>query len=87
MTNDKEVVTEYVPVELDLSDLIGVYFANRPDNSELNINTSNILELKDIVLNSLEYQKAWYNWQGYAELLEGFVLEIQDTYGPKSANT
>lgn len=76
-----EVVTEYVPVAIDLTDVVEPVFKLRPDNSKLEINTSNILTVLDVTKNSLQYQKAWESWQLYAEALEKVILNIEDVYG------
>lgn len=75
-------VTEYVPMKLDLQDVIYPVIQMRPDNSQLKIKTEGeIQSVYDIVDNSLSYLKAWGAWQSYAETLEKTLQGIQDTYG------
>ena len=76
-----ETTTEYVPVAVDLTDVIEPVFALRPDNSTLEINESQIMTLLDVTKNSVQYQKAWEMWQTYAEMLEDVIIGIKETYG------
>jgi len=79
-TAKTEYVTEYVPLSVDLSGVIEPVLEKRPDNTVLDIHRGPVLELADVVNNSLQYQKAWEMWQNYAILLEKVVLEIEKTY-------
>jgi len=81
-TTKTEYITEYVPLEVDLSGIVEPVLAMRPDNTSLDIHTGPVLQLSDVVHNSLQYQSAWFSWQDYAELLEDVINEIQVEYGP-----
>ena len=78
-----ETITEYVPVEIDLTGVIEPVYELRPDNSQLQIITD-VQTTLDIVNNSIQYQKAWELWQLYAETLEQTIASIQEVYGPKA---
>ena len=69
-----------MPLSVDLSGVIEPVLEERPDNSVLDIHTGPVMELADVVNNSLQYQKAWEMWQNYATLLEQAILQIQNTY-------
>ena len=75
-------VTEYVPVEIDLTEAVAPVRLLRPDNSKMEIITD-VRTVTDIVTNSLAYQSAWEQWQTYAEALELVIEDIQEVYGPK----
>lgn len=77
-----ETITEYVPVEIDLSGVVDPVLQLRPDNSKLDIRLD-VQTTVDIVHNSVQYQNAWQNWQIYAEALEQVLEDIDDVYGPK----
>ena len=79
-TAKTEYVTEYVPLSVDLSGVIEPVLEKRPDNSVLDIHAGPVMELADVVNNSLQYQRAWEMWQNYATLLEQAILQIQNTY-------
>ena len=80
-----ETITEYVPVEIDLKDVVEPVFQLRPDNSKLDIHLA-VQTTVDIVHNSVQYQKAWQNWQIYAEALEQVIEDIDEVYGHKEEN-
>ena len=72
-----KVVTEYVPMEMDLTDVINPVLEQRPDNSSIIIN-----EKPDTLLavmeNSASYLYAWEMWQAYADSLEQTLTIVQE---------
>lgn len=72
-----KVVTEYVPMEMDLTDVINPVLEQRPDNSSIIIN-----EKPDTLLavmeNSASYMYAWEMWQAYADSLEQTLTIVQE---------
>lgn len=68
-----ETQVEYVPVELDIQDLIQPMLKMRPDDVKL-IDPPETLS--DIMSNSVSFQYAYETWKGYAEALENFYLSI-----------
>lgn len=71
--------TEYVPVYIDLTDVVDPVLRFRPDNSTYVIKTgSDVKTTFDIIDNSNQYLKAWEDWQHYATALEGTLIDIRD---------
>lgn len=71
--------TEYVPVYIDLTDVVDPVLRFRPDNSTYVIKTgSDIKTTFDIIDNSNQYLKAWEDWEHYATALEGTLMDIRD---------
>lgn len=80
---ETETIVEYVPVEIDLTDVVDPVLRLRPDNTQLQI-IEDVQTTLDIVSNSIQYQIAWERWQIYAEALEKVLNEVEEVYGPKS---
>lgn len=71
--------TEYVPVYIDLTDVVDPVLRFRPDNSTYVIKTGSDLKTTfDIIDNSNQYLKAWEDWEHYATALEGTLIDIRD---------
>ena len=71
--------TEYVPVYIDLTDVVGPVLRFRPDNSTYVIKTGNNLKTTfDVIDNANQYLKAWEDWEHYATALEGTLMDIRD---------
>lgn len=80
--------TEYVPVYIDLTDVVDPVLRFRPDNSTYVIKTGNNLKTTfDVIDNSNQYLKAWEDWQHYANALEGTLIDIRDRSKPDAAGT
>lgn len=78
-----KVVTEYVPMEIDLTDVVCPVLQQRPDNSKVKV-IEDIQTLEDIVQNSAAYMYAWEVWESYADALEQTIIGIRDELKPKS---
>lgn len=76
--------TEYVPVYIDITDVVDPVLRFRPDNSTYKIKTKTTTTF-DIIDNSIEYQRAWEDWQHYANALEGTLIDIRDLSKSKGA--
>lgn len=71
--------TEYVPVYIDLTDVVDPVLRFRPDNTTYVVKTGNNLKTTfDIIDNSNQYLKAWEDWEHYATALEGTLIDIRD---------
>lgn len=71
--------TEYVPVYIDLTDVVDSVLRFRPDNATYVVKTGNNLKTTfDIIDNSNQYLKAWEDWEHYATALEGTLIDIRD---------
>ena len=68
--------TEYVPLKLDLTDVVQPVLDKRPDNSTLTVYAGPIYEDWQVLRNSQTYLYAWEMWQTYAEGLEDTINEI-----------
>lgn len=71
--------TEYVPVYIDLTDVVDPVLRFRPDNSIYTIKTgTNLKTTFDIIDNSNQYLRAWEDWEHYASALEDTLKDIRD---------
>ena len=78
-------VIEYLPAEIDLTDVIAPVFELRPDNYVTVI--MDVQDISDVVKNSAVYLRQWELWQTYAEGLELVLRGIQETYSPKDGSS
>lgn len=63
--------TEYVPVYIDLSEIVEPVLSMRPNNANYAVKTgTDIKNLFDLMNNSISYMTAWEDWQNYATALE-----------------
>ena len=69
-----ETQVEYVPVELNVQELIQPVLRMRPEEVRL-IDAPE--SLSDIMQNSVSFQFAYEEWKGYAELLESFYKNLE----------
>ena len=70
-----ETQTEYVPVTLDIEELIEPITELRPQDPQLIDAPS---DLSDIMENSVSFQYAYENWKAYALSLEQFYTFLVD---------
>lgn len=70
-----------VPVVVDIKDLVNPVLKQRPDNSQIEIHTGELLRLREQLENSAAYLCAWEKWQAYALALEDTLLLISDRLG------
>lgn len=71
--------TEYVPVYIDITDVVDPVLRFRPDNSIYEIKTgTNLKTTFDIIDNSNQYLRAWEDWEHYASALEDTLKDIRD---------
>lgn len=71
--------TEYVPVYIDITDVVDPVLRFRPDNSIYEIKTgTNLKTTFDIIDNSNLYLRAWEDWEHYASALEDTLKDIRD---------
>ncbi len=71
------VVTEYVTVTPDITDVVEPVLMQRPDNSTVEVITD-VQTVEDIVSNSVSYMYAWRMWETYADALETTIAAIRD---------
>lgn len=71
--------TEYVPVYIDITDVVDPVLRFRPDNSIYEVKTgTNLKTTFDIIDNSNQYLRAWEDWEHYASALEDTLKDIRD---------
>lgn len=71
--------TEYVPVYIDITDVVDPVLRFRPDNAIYTIKKgTNLKTTFDIIDNSNQYLRAWEDWEHYATALEGTLIDIRD---------
>lgn len=68
-----ETVTEYVPVELNVAELVKPIVDQRPADVVL---IEDVQRLSDVMENSVAFQKAYADWRAYAITLEEFCLSL-----------
>lgn len=86
-TSQPEVVTEYVPMSINIRPDIEVLFDARPNDAEEMklIPKDNVKTSIALLYNSYEYQKAWERWSEYAIGLEDYLENLADQLeGPKA---
>ena len=64
--------------QIDLTNIIDPVLTQRPDNSSVTVKAGPILELADVVANSVQYMKAWEMWENYADSLEKTLTVVRD---------
>lgn len=79
-TADPEVITEYVPVSLDIRPDIELLFDARPNDAEQMklVPKERVTTSIALLWNSYEYQKAWERWSDYAGTLEEYLAELAE---------
>lgn len=68
--------TEYVPLKVDITDVVDPVLQQRPDNTKITVK-ADIQSLEDILENSAAYFYAWEAWESYADALEQTIGVIQ----------
>lgn len=70
--------TKTVEPQIDLTNIIDPILSQRPDNNSVTVKAGPILELADVVANSVQYMKAWEMWENYADTLEKTLISVRD---------
>ena len=68
---------EYVPVPVDITDVVNPVLEQRPDNSKITVKAE-VESVEDILENSAAYFYAWETWESYADALEQTIGVIQE---------
>lgn len=71
------VKTEYVPVVVDITDVVEPVLRQRPDNSTVKVITEPST-IEDVVANQAACLYAWELWEHYADSLEGTLVLVRD---------
>ena len=69
---------EYVPMQMDLTDVVNPVLETRPDNSVLQVYPGPIYEDWQVLRNAQTFLYAWEMWEAYADALEQTIDVIQD---------
>lgn len=79
-TAEPEVITEYVPVTVDIRPDVQLLFDARPnDAEEMNLIPKDQVDTSlKLLYNSWEYQKAWERWEDYAGTLETYLERLAE---------
>ena len=70
-----ETVTEYVPIEVDVSSLAQPILQLRPEPVTL---IEDVQTLADAMSNSVAFQKSYMEWRDYALTLEDFITNFNN---------